>query len=250
MEIERLVVGRLQTNCYLASCPKTNETVIIDPGDDGDFIAQRIHDLGLKPKLILATHGHFDHVLAVMELNLAFKIPFLIHEDDLFLLKRLRKTAEYFLGYDAYPEGILEPLADRFLKDGDVITFGKEKLTVVETPGHTPGSICFRGLAGVSADSSTRPGKPFGFKGSQPEGLKNQRDGKIKFSAKIPILFSGDTLFCQGVGRTDFSYGSQEKLDKSIKKLLKLPKKTLVYPGHGPETNIASEKNSSFSTFA
>lgn len=197
-----MVVGRLQTNCYLASCSKTGEAVIIDPGDDGDFITKRIGDLGLKPRLILATHGHFDHVLAVTELRLAFKIPFLVHESDLFLLKRLRRTAEYFLGYDACPEVGEGPVPDRFLKEGDLIRFGKEKLGVVETPGHTPGGISFYG------DSA---------------------------------LFSGDTLFHRGVGRTDLSYASADELIDSLEKLFKLPAKTVVYPGHGPRTMIGVE---------
>jgi len=204
MEIEHLVVGQLQTNCYLVSCPKTKETVIIDPGDDGDFISRKILDLKLKPKLILATHGHFDHLLAVMELKLAFNIPFLMHKDDLFLLKRAKRTAEHFLGFEGWPElAEKPPQVDRYLKEGDVVTFGEEKLKVIETPGHTPGGVCFFDKG---------------------------------------ILFSGDTLFCQGVGRTDFSYCSYEDLMRSLKKLFKLPDKTVVYPGHGLETNLAAEK--------
>lgn len=173
--------------------------MIIDPGDDGDFIGQKILDLKLKPKLILATHGHFDHLLAVMELKLNFKIPFLMHKDDLFLLKRVKGTAEHFLGYSADPV----PTVDRYLKEGGVTTFGKEKLKVIETPGHTPGGVSF---------------------------------------SSNGALFSGDTLFCQGVGRTDFSYCSYEDLMKSLRKLFKLPGKTVVYPGHGPETNLAAER--------
>lgn len=205
MEIERLIVGQLQTNCYLVSCPKTGEAVIIDPGDDGDFISRKILDFKLKPKLILATHGHFDHLLAVMELKLAFNIPLLMHKNDLFLLKRAKGTAEYFLGYPADPV----PTADRYLKEGNIITFGKEKLGVIETPGHTPGGVSFYGATG---------------------------------SPQAGALFSGDTLFCQGMGRTDFSYCSYEDLMKSLKKLFKLPAKTFVYPGHGPETNLAAER--------
>lgn len=198
MEIERLVVGQLQTNCYLASCPKTKEVVIIDPADEGDFISQKILDLNLKPKAILATHGHFDHVLAVMELKLNFRIPFLIHQDELFLLKRAKTTADYFSSFPADPV----PVANHHFKEGEEITFGEEKLRVIETPGHTPGGVSFY----------TRG-----------------------------ILFSGDTLFCQGVGRTDFAYASYEALRQSLRKLFKLPKETVVYPGHGSETNLAAE---------
>ena len=200
MEIESLRVGQLETNCYLVFCPKTKEAVIIDPGDAGDFISQKILDLKLKPKLILATHGHFDHILAVTELKLAFNIPFLMHKDDLFLLKRVKRTAEYFLGYPVD----LPPAVDQYLTKREVVTFGEEKLKVIETPGHTPG--------GVSLFA----------KG---------------------VLFSGDTLFCQGVGRTDFSYCSYKDLMKSLQKLFKLPGKTVVYPGHGSETNLVAEQS-------
>ena len=206
MDILTLPVGPLQTNCYLASCPETKETLIIDPGYRGDFITQKILDLKLKPKLIVATHGHIDHIGSVLELKLNLQIPFLVHKKDLFLLKRAKETVEYFLGFNPYPELIqwkqAEKFIDQYVKEGDEITFGEEKLEVIETPGHTPG--------GVSLYS----------KG---------------------ILFAGDTLFKNGVGRTDLSYYSQEDLEKSLQKLAKLPPKTTVYSGHGPETMIVDE---------
>ena len=201
MEIEKLIVGQLQTNCYLVWEKKTKEGVIIDPGDDAEYILNRIKDLEIKPQMILATHGHFDHVLAVFELKMALKIPFLIHPKDLFLLKRTDKTADYFTGIN---NGFV-PSADGFLKENEKISFGENaQLKVRETPGHSPGGVAFlsRGVA-----------------------------------------FSGDTLFKQGVGRTDFSYCSQRDLIKSIKnKLFKLSDETIVYPGHGEETTIGKEK--------
>lgn len=200
MEIETLVLGQLATNCYLVYDEKTREAVIIDPADEGTFIIQRILDLKLKPKLIVATHGHFDHVLAATELKLAFNIPFWLSEADLFLLKRVQKTTQHFANFHTDPP----PPVDKFLKERDEIPVDKERLKVIETPGHTPGSI-----------SLYTPG----------------------------ILFSGDTLFSSGVGRTDFAYGSQKNLLTSIKeKLFKLPSQTEVYPGHGPKTTIMAEK--------
>jgi len=199
MKIEKLVVGQLQTNCYLVWDEKSGEVVIIDPADDADYIIRKIQDFKLKPKLILATHGHFDHVLAVPELKLAYKIPFLMHKADLFLLKRSKETAKYFTGLEADPP--LMP--NKFIKEGDIIKFGKEKLKVLETPGHSPGGVSF-------------------------------------FSRGV--VFDGDTLFRRGIGRYDFSYASKEGLFASIKKLLKLPDKTRVYPGHGEETTIGEEK--------
>ena len=195
MGVKRLIVGQLQTNCYLAWDEENLEAVIIDPGDDADYIQRRVADFNLHPKFILATHGHFDHILAATELKLAFKIPFLIHQADLFLLKRAGKTARFFTGISEEP--MLPP--DKFIKEGDKIRFGKECLKVIETPGHTPGGVAFYS-----------PG----------------------------ILFSGDTIFAEGKGRTDFNYGSEEQLKNSIKKLLNLPKQTTVLPGHGEETTI------------
>ncbi len=100
MEVFSLIVGQLQTNCYLLSDLLTKECFIIDPGDEADFIIGKIISLGLRPKMILATHGHFDHVLAATELKLAFNIPFSLHKKDLFILKRMRQTAKYFTGLD------------------------------------------------------------------------------------------------------------------------------------------------------
>ena len=210
MDVLTLPVGPLQTNCYLASCPKTKEAIIIDPGDSGDFISQKILDLKLQPKVIVATHGHVDHIVAVIELKLAFNIPFLVHKKDLFLLKRNKETIEYFLGFNPYPELFqwknAETIVDQYIKEGDIMPFSKQKLKVIETPGHTPGGVCLY------------------TKG---------------------ILFSGDTLFKNGVGRSDLSYSSKEDLEASLQKLSKLPPKTIVYPGHGPETTISAELNSS-----
>ncbi len=200
MKIDCLMVGKLQTNCYLVWDEKNREAIIIDPGDDADFIIRKIQDLELKPKLILVTHGHFDHVLGVPELKLAFQIPFLMHKKDMFLLKRSQKTAKFFTGQETDPP--LKP--DQFIKEKDEIKFGKKKLKVIETPGHSPGGVSFFNRG---------------------------------------VLFSGDTLFKQGIGRTDFEYASGEQLLSSIKnKLFKLPSETKVYPGHGEETTIGGEK--------
>lgn len=202
MKIERLIVGQLQTNCYLVWDKVTNQGVVIDPGDDAEYILNRIRDLEIKPLFILATHGHFDHVLAVLELKLILKIPFLINEKDLFLVKRAVSSAKFF----TRERDALKPLVDKFIKENDIISFGKEgKLKVVETPGHSPGGVVFENRG---------------------------------------VVFSGDTLFKQVVGRTDLSYSSHQDLIDSIKKkLFKLPYETIVYPGHGEETTIGEEKN-------
>lgn len=199
MRVEQLVVGQLQANCYLVWDEKTSQAIIIDPGDDGDFIIRRIQDFNLEPKLIIATHGHFDHILAVTELKLAFNIPFLINQADLFLLNRASRTAQFFMGVKADPS----LPTDKFVKEGDRIDLGNLKLSLWETPGHTPGGISILGEK---------------------------------------IIFSGDSIFRDGYGRTDFSYASRSDLEKSIKKILKLPPETIIYPGHGQETSVKEVK--------
>ena len=200
MKIECFVLGQLQTNCYLVYDETSLEGIVIDPAGEGDFISQKILDLGIDLQAIVATHGHFDHVLAALELKLNFNAPFLMHKADLSILNRVQDSAKYFTGLEVDPPAPV----DKFLKEGDLIEFGQEKLKVIETPGHTPGSICL-----LSKD----------------------------------VLFSGDTLFCQGVGRTDFAYSSSEQLRKSIKnKLFILSKETCVYSGHGEITTIGTEK--------
>lgn len=199
MGIKKLVVGSLGTNCYLVWDENLN-SLIIDPGDAGDFIIQKVTEFKLKPRFIIATHGHFDHVLAAQELKLTFSIPFLIHRADLFLLKRTQGSIRYFLGFNTG----LPPKPDGFVKDGDKIKFGGENLQIIETPGHTPGSICLYGSG---------------------------------------VLFSGDSLFADGFGRTDFSYSSREDMKNSLAGLLKLPSQTIIYPGHGESTTISDAQN-------
>ena len=201
IKVECLVVGQLQTNCYLVWEEETQEGVIIDPGDDAEYILNRVKDLEIKPLFILATHGHFDHVLAVLELRTALKIPFLINEKDLFLLKRAVSSAKFFTG-EKEP---LKPIVDKFIKENDIISFGKKgKLKVIDSPGHSPGGVVFENRG---------------------------------------VVFSGDTLFKQGIGTTQYSYCFQFDLLSSIKnKLFKLPDETIVYPGHGEETTIGEEK--------
>ncbi len=189
----------MATNCYLVWDEKSQETLIIDPGEAAAYIEAKIADLKLKPTVLLATHGHFDHILAVLELKLAYQIPFLIHPKDLFLLKQAQKSAQHFLGISVDPVAS----ADRFLKEKERVKFGQEVLKVMETPGHTPGGISLLGKG---------------------------------------VIFSGDTLFADGVGRTDFSYSSKKDLDQSLNKIFKLPDATILYPGHGETVTLSEAK--------
>jgi len=200
MDIKTLAVGQLKTNCYLVFGFKSSsrEAIIIDPGGDSDYIIQKIRDYDLKPKLIVATHGHFDHILAVNELKAAFKIPFAMNKKDQKLLSWMRHSANYFTNFDPGPP----PRIDKNLKEGEEIQISNFKFQIIETPGHTPGGVC----------------------------LYSQKE-KLVFAGDS--IFAGG-----GIGRTDFPYCNKEDLTKSIKKLTQLPKETLVYSGHGDTTTI------------
>lgn len=200
IEIQTFSLGELQTNCYLLANQDTKQCLVIDPADDANFISEQILRQNLKPMAIIATHGHFDHILASYELQLAFRIPFYVHQKDLFLVKNLQKNAAYWTKrkiIESPPNNIV------ILSASEESTLASQGLPlqswqaqVIETPGHTPGSICL-------------------------------------YFPKEKALFTGDTLFSNGVGRTDLSYSSEKDLQNSLKKLAKLPPETKIYPGHG-----------------
>ncbi len=193
-----LVVGEMQTNCYLVFDKKSREAVIIDPGEDVDYIERVILERELKPLKIIATHGHFDHILGAFELRLAFKIPFLINKKDEFLVKSMKKRAEFFLE----TKDSLNTIIDGSLEEEDEVTVGEGKLTVIETSGHTPGSISF-------------------------------------WNKKEKIVFSGDLIFKDKTfGETGHKYSSLNKVLESISKIKSLPKGTTLYPGHGEEFKL------------
>ena len=194
MIIYRFCLGNLGTNCYLVLDEKKREGVVIDPADEGDFLSAKILRLKMIPLFIIATHGHFDHILGAEEIRLNFHLPFLLNLKDEFLVRSVKERAEF------WGEGkrLLFPKKWRGIGEGDKIEFGRDVLEVWETPGHTPGSISL-------------------------------------YNKKAKVLFSGDLLFKEGVGRTDFSYSSFAELRRSLERVLLLPKDTLVYPGHGGE---------------
>lgn len=195
MLIERITVGTLAANCYLYH--DGSRGVIIDPGDDYEYIYQRIADLGFSPLAIIATHGHFDHIMAVNELKLAYNIGFYAPEKDEFLIKRMRSSAKYFTGVDPGPP----PKIDKFI--ASTFSVYGIKLEVIETPGHTPGSVCL-------------------------------------YDRREQVVFSGDLMFeAGGVGRYDFEYSDRELLYKSISKILKMEKDIRIYPGHSDDFFIS-----------
>src|SRR3989344_3078409 len=138
MDIITLPVGQMQSNCYLYTDVKTLKTIIIDPGDDADYIQRVISDKNLHPELIIATHGHFDHIMAVTELKLAYNIPLNLNCDDNFLIQNMQNSAKHFLSYDPGPP----PQIDGCIKHNEQIKLGENSLNAISVPGHTPGSIC------------------------------------------------------------------------------------------------------------
>ncbi len=198
VKIHTIVVGQLQTNCYILQ--SKGHALIVDPGDEPERILRFIKDIKSTPTSIVATHTHFDHVLGVDGVRKAVKTQFVIHPEDLPMLKSMQSRVRQFMGFEVPPP----PRVDGYVKDGDVLKVGGESVRVLHTPGHSPGSISLAG------------------------------DGYV---------LTGDALFNQSIGRTDFPGGDLKTLLHSIReKLFKLDDETIVYPGHGPETTIGDEK--------
>ena len=201
MFLKRLVVGVLETNCYLIGCKSSKKAAVIDPGgeEEVDLILNLLQENNLDLKYIINTHGHIDHIAGNKALKAKTKALLLIHKLDAHMLIDTNKNFSIFMGKEIY-----SPPADRFLEERDEIILGSLKLTVIHTPGHTSGGICLI--------------------------LNN-------------IVFTGDTLFAGGVGRTDLPGGSYQDLQKSIKeKLLNLNNGKIIYPGHGPNSTIGEER--------
>jgi glyoxylase-like metal-dependent hydrolase (beta-lactamase superfamily II) len=203
MILEKLIVGPFQCNCTILGCEKTREAVIIDPGEESERILARIAQLNLKPKYLIHTHAHLDHVSALADVQDHCGGQSCLHRGDEWLFDNVAIQAALF-GLPAPRQGKI----DQWIEDGDAIPFGKEKLQVLYTPGHTPGSVSF---------------------------LLEQASGDQ--------LFTGDTLFNRSIGRTDLWGGDYEQIIASIKnKLLPLDEKTVIHAGHGPNSTIGEEK--------
>lgn len=199
---ETLVLGNLETNCYLLWDEKSKEAVVIDAADDGVMISEEIERLGLKLKYILATHGHFDHNLGVLDLKLIYNSPFACGQEDFFLLKRQRESAEHFLGIKIKTPNI--KTIDVDLNKYSEIKIGEGLIKIVQCPGHTPGGVSFL------ADDLVFSGDTI-----FADGLR---------------------------GQTNYSYASTKDIFESISKILNLGDNKIIMPGHGNQTSVIEAK--------
>ena len=203
IKFEVLVLGQLETNCYIVWDEETKDGLVIDPADDGVGISEEIESKGIRLVGVVMTHGHFDHSLGALDLKLMYKVPIYVSSKDKFILDRQDETAKHFLKMELQIPNLIK--IDKDLDKIKEINFGESKLKIIKTPGHTPGSVCL-------------------------------------YSKEDNLLFSGDTLFKDSRGRTDFKYGSTKNIFESLKILMKLPEDTDVYSGHGETTTIGREK--------
>ncbi len=199
MIIESIVVGPFQMNTFVVHNENSNECILIDPSDDLEKIYAFLDENKLIPKAILNTHAHIDHIRFLSLLQDKFELPFYLGKEDEPILDSLEKQGTMF-GIDTAPP----PKVTHNLQDGQTLNLAGLSFTLLHTPGHSPGSICFL------------------------------------FEKDIIV---GDVLFNNSIGRTDLYMGNYDQLIDSIKtKLFTLPDETYVYPGHGPSTSIGHEK--------
>ncbi|MEN8153188.1 MAG: MBL fold metallo-hydrolase [Acidobacteriota bacterium] len=193
----KIIVGELEVNCYIIYSEQTKNCFIIDPGDNGEKILKGISEAGLNPQKILLTHGHIDHCGGISYIVSETGIPVFVHKEDS-LLMNSRRNMELgaAFGLDTPPE------PDGYFKDREIIKLDDVDIEVFHTPGHTPGSVCFK-----------------------TNGM----------------IFTGDTLFHGSIGRTDLPGGNFSQLEESLELLKKFPGNTKIHPGHGESSDIKQE---------
>lgn len=204
LTIKKFTCNMLQENCYVVS-DDTQECVIVDCGafypEEREAIVGYIRENNLKPKHLIATHAHFDHNFGNNTIYKEFGLKPEVHANDGQLMSCLGQQALAVAGASIDYE---MPSVGRFLHENDTIDFGTHSLRVIETPGHSPGGVFY-------------------------------------YCEDENVAFSGDTLFNNSIGRTDFTGGSMFMLIQSLRMISQLPDQTRILPGHGPETTIGYE---------
>ena len=201
MLINTYVAGPVQANNYLVVDEVSKEAILIDCSDYVEEIIDYVKKNNLKVKYIRLTHGHFDHVLVINRMNEVLGAKVYVHEGD---KEQVVNTRAVMTMFGLPTEGVENPKITATLSDAGELTLGNQVIKVIETPGHTPGGVCY--LIG-------------------------------------DCLFSGDTLFHGTIGRTDLPGGSFQQIKHSVKDVLfALDENIKVYPGHGEPTSIGYEK--------
>ena len=204
--IKKFPVNPFPVNCFVIWDEETKEAAIIDPGyyweEERKIIKDFVESNSLKVKYILLTHMHFDHVISLSDIKDMTGASIMGNKNDEFLLANAARQAASFGLQINYKDVAI----DKYLTEKDELNLGKNKIIIFEVPGHSPGSLVY-------------------------------------YIPSSKILITGDVLFRQSIGRTDLPGGDYDTLINGIKsKLLTLPDDTIVYSGHGAETNIGYEK--------
>ncbi len=200
--LETFPVGAFQCNCSVLACGDTKEAIVVDPGGEHQRILEILRHYDLTLKWIIHTHAHLDHIYETRDVKEGAGGTIALHKDDLFLYDGFAMQAAMF-GWQVRPVLPVE----HWLTDGETLGFGKRAAEVIHTPGHTPGSCCFR----VTGDGG-------------------------------PLLLAGDTLFQGSIGRTDLPGGNFATIKRSTqKRVYTLDPDTEVIPGHGPRTTVGDE---------
>lgn len=214
MQIVGFPAGMFQTNCYIVS-DDSGDCVIVDPGQDAEAqVRRQVSEAGLRPRAVLLTHGHLDHIWNAQQVADHYGVPAYIHPDDREMLADPAKAISMDISAILKETTFSEPAEVIEVFDGDTLTFGSMVFDVDHVPGHSRGSVSFR----ITMETEQGPRS---------------------------VVIGGDVLFQDGVGRTDLPGGDTEVLLQSIaKKFLVLDDDAVVLPGHGPSTTIGRERRS------